>query len=262
MSHTDGMSEAGPIRRPPPPYGEVVVDAVEPVTGWLTRITLEGAGIAAMAPAETASSIRLLVPGPGGPVMPEWNGNEFLLPDGSRPLIRTLTPLRREGDRLAVDVVLHGEGPLSEWARSAVPGTPAAVSGPGRGSAPAPGAPAYLIAGDEAAVPAISQVLECLPATGRVEALIETAHPGDPAPLPKNLDSSVSWVSRGDAPGEALVAAVTSARLVEGVRVWAAGEAAAMHRIRNHLREQGIPRSHATVRGYWKHGKASGAAGT
>ena len=41
--------------------------------------------------------------------MPAWNGNEFLLPDGSRPAIRTLTPLRIDTDGLELDVevVLH-----------------------------------------------------------------------------------------------------------------------------------------------------------
>jgi NADPH-dependent ferric siderophore reductase len=38
--------------------------------------------------------------------------------------------------------------------------------------------------------------------------------------------------------------------------VWAAGEAAAMQRIRKYLfREIDFPRSDAHVRGYWKRGK-------
>jgi NADPH-dependent ferric siderophore reductase len=38
--------------------------------------------------------------------------------------------------------------------------------------------------------------------------------------------------------------------------VWAAGEAAAVQRIRSHLFvDRGLPRAHATVRGYWKHGR-------
>jgi len=39
--------------------------------------------------------------------------------------------------------------------------------------------------------------------------------------------------------------------------VWVAGEAAAVQRIRRALfEERGVPRSRATVRGYWKHGRA------
>ena len=36
-------------------------------------------------------------------------------------------------------------------------------------------------------------------------------------------------------------------------RVWAAGEAGAMQRIRRHLfEERNLPRSRASIRGYWK----------
>jgi NADPH-dependent ferric siderophore reductase len=39
--------------------------------------------------------------------------------------------------------------------------------------------------------------------------------------------------------------------------VWAAGEAAAVQRIRRHLfEERSMARAHTTVRGYWKHGRA------
>jgi NADPH-dependent ferric siderophore reductase len=43
--------------------------------------------------------------------------------------------------------------------------------------------------------------------------------------------------------------------------VWAAGEAAAMQRIRRHLfDEREVPRAQATVRGYWKHGRRGDAS--
>jgi NADPH-dependent ferric siderophore reductase len=43
--------------------------------------------------------------------------------------------------------------------------------------------------------------------------------------------------------------------------VWVAGEAAAVQRIRRHLFEdRGLPRSQASVRGYWKHGRRGNGA--
>ena len=58
-------------------------------------------------------------------------------------------------------------------------------------------------------------------------------------------------------PGDALGAAVRDVDLVDGTRVWAAGEAAAMQRIRRHLfDDRGLPRSQTAVRGYWKYGRA------
>ena len=53
------------------------------------------------------------------------------------------------------------------------------------------------------------------------------------------------------------IAAVRSAELAPGTRVWVAGEAAAVQRVRRHLFEdQGLPRAQASVRGYWKHGRS------
>ncbi len=66
--------------------------------------------------------------------------------------------------------------------------------------------------------------------------------------------------ARGGAPGAVLVPAVTALDLAPDVRVWAAGEAAAMQRIRRHLFEdRGLTRRQAVVRGYWKHGRAGDA---
>ena len=132
---------------------------------------LRGPALVGMPVPEPAASVRLLLPNPGATdlVLPTWNGNEFLLPDGSRPILRTLTPWRDDpaSDTLAVDVVLHGTGPLARWAARAEPGDRVAVSGPGRGSAPEPEAPAHLLLGDESALPAIEQVLAALaPMTG------------------------------------------------------------------------------------------------
>ena len=63
----------------------------------------------------------------------------------------------------------------------------------------------------------------------------------------------------GTAPGDAVAEAVIAAPLHDDGRIWAAGEAAAMQRVRRHLFETvGVPRSRAVVRGYWKHGRAGG----
>jgi NADPH-dependent ferric siderophore reductase len=54
------------------------------------------------------------------------------------------------------------------------------------------------------------------------------------------------------------VDAVQGAAIPEGTRVWVAGEAAAVQRVRRHLfEERGVPRPMTWVRGYWKHGRAS-----
>lgn len=265
------MSDAGAapstrVRREPPRFRRCTVRRVERVGPRLIRVTLAGPELEGLVVDEPAASVRLLLP-PAGErelVMPTWNGNEFLLPDGRRPAIRTLTPRRFHADALELDVevVSHGTGAAAEWAEAAAPGSQVAVSGPGRGYAVDDAAPAFLLGGDETALPAICQLLEVLPSDRPVQVHVEAAHPDARMALPDHPTATMTWhdLPPAAAPGDALVAAVTQADLVDGERVWVAGEAAAVQRIRRHLfEERGLPRSQAVVRGYWKHGRAGGA---
>ena len=145
----------------------------------MVRVTLGGAELAGFAVEQPAASVRMLLPTPGGGdlVVPSWNGNEFLLPDGRRPTIRTFTPRRLDSDALELDIeaVVHGDGVASKWAAAVEPGGPAAISGPGRGYVIDREAPAFLLAGDETAIPAISQLLEALPTETPNQVHIEVA---------------------------------------------------------------------------------------
>lgn len=251
-------------RREPPRYRRVSVRRVEALSPRMLRVAFTGPELAGFSCDEPGASVRLLLPSPGASelVMPTWNGNEFLLADGSRPTIRTFTPRRFDAAAgvLELDMVVHGEGAASSWAARAAEGDEAAVSGPGRGYTVDASAPAFLLAGDETAIPAISQLLEVLPGSAWVEVHVEVGAPDARLELPAHAGAVVSWhdLPAGAPPGEAMVAAVKSAELPEGVRVWAAGEAAAVQRIRKHLfEERGLPRTQASVRGYWKVGRAA-----
>ena len=232
---------------------------VQALTPRMVRVTLAGPELAGLPLPEPAASVRLLIPSSGHSelVMPEWNGNEFLLPDGQRPIIRTFTPRNYWPDvaELDLDVVIHQGGAISAWATAASPDDPAAISGPGRGYGFDPEALAFLLAGDETAIPAIAQLLEVLPEDMPIWALIEIARPDARLTLPDHPQATIDWLDlpSGAPPGTALVAAVEQAELAEATKLWVAGEAAAMHKIRQHLfRMRGLPRSDATVRGYWK----------
>ena len=253
-------------RREPPRFRRVEVRAVEALTPRLTRVTLGGAEMEGFAVDQPAASVRLLLPSSGEPdvVIPTWAGNEFLMPDGSRAVIRTFTPRRFDPGalELALDIVLHGGGAASAWAAAAAPGDAAAVSGPGRGYAIDPDAPAFLLAGDETAIPAIGQLLEVLPPDTPVRVEVEVAAPEARLPFGGHPTAPVTWhdLPAGGAPGDALVAAVREAEIDAATAVWVAGEAASVQRIRRHLfEERGLSRRQATVRGYWKRGRAGGA---
>lgn len=239
----------------------VEVTRVEPRSPRMLRVTLAGPTLEGLARGLPAASVRVLLPADTTDVvLPSWNGNEFLLEDGSRPIIRTLTPLRFEPGPLELDVeiVRHGHGPLSAWADTAQPGDRVAVSGTGRGYEITPAARAFLLAGDESALPAISVLLRALPREANVQVIVEVQHLTARLELPTHPGATVQWyqLETGSRPGDSLVAAVTGAQLDPDVRIWAAGEAAAVQRIRRHLFDEcGLPRSRAVVRGYWKHGR-------
>ncbi len=230
----------------------------------LIRVTLAGADLEKLVVEQPAASIRLLIPSPGARalVIPEWSGNQFLLSDGRRPVIRTLTPLPVAHRVLELHIVMHDRGVVSRWAMAARAGDLAAVSGPGRGYPIDPEAGAFLVAGDETAIPAISQLLRVLPADRPVQVHIEVSHPDARLALPDHPRATIVWhdLPRRASPGDALVSAVQGARLEADVRVWVAGEAAAVQRIRRHLfDERGLPRSQVTARGYWKDGRIGDA---
>jgi NADPH-dependent ferric siderophore reductase len=265
MSKPESGKHEVRTRREPPAFRLVAVRRVQQLTRYMTRVTVQGTDLEGFSVEKPAASVRLLLPPSGESelTMPEWNGNEFLLLDGQRPIIRTLTPrrVRPESLELDLEIVIHGAGAASEWARSARSGAPAAVSGPGRGYAIDPAAPAFLLAGDETAIPAISQLLETLPVETPVQVYIEVAHSDARLPLPDHPRARVEWLDlpAGSSPGDALVASVGGAELAPEIRIWAAGEAASMQRIRVHFRELGLPRNRATVRGYWKRGRRGDA---
>jgi NADPH-dependent ferric siderophore reductase len=91
-----------------------------------------------------------------------------------------------------------------------------------------------------------------------VQVLVEVADPVARHDLPGH-SADVEWHVQPDgaAPGDALVTAVANANIEADARVWVAGEAAAVQRIRRYLFEdRGLTRAQAVIRGYWKHGRA------
>ena len=245
-------------RRESPPLIPVTVTSRAEITPRLLRLRFEGSGIEQMH-AEAAASVRLLVPSPGSDelVLPEWNGNEFLLPGDVRPALRTFTPLAADGsDQLDLEIVRHPGGAVSGWAERVAVGAPAAMSGPGRGFEWPDDTTTFQLFSDETAVPAIAQLLTLLaPAiTVQVHAEVEAEHAI--RPLPDHPRASIDWMVRtpSEAPGALLIAAARALPEVSATtHVWSAGEAASMQAIRKHLfNERELSRSQATIRGYWK----------
>ena len=220
------------VRRAPPAFRRATVDAVTELSAEMLRVSVSGEEIVGFTVEDPASSIRVLVPKHGASQLqlPEWTGNEFLDEDGTRPALRTFTPLRVDQlqGTLEIEIVRHGEGMISTWAEGTAPGDPLAISGPARGYKIDPTARAFVLIGDASASPAIGQIVDLLEPRVSTEVVIDN----DP---------------------KVLLDAARNATISDDTRVWAAGEAALVQAIRTHLfNERQIPRSQCTLRGYWK----------
>ena len=162
---------------------------------------------------------------------------------------------------LAIDFVVHGdEGLAGPWAAKAEPGDSLIFTGPGGAYNPDPAADWYLLAGDEAALPAMAAVIESLPEHARGIAFIEVGSDDDVQEIAAPAGLELVWLQRGGVPaGESsqLVEAVRNAAWPEGrVNVFAHGERGYMKDLRDVLfRERALERSQVSLSGYWAKGR-------
>jgi NADPH-dependent ferric siderophore reductase len=194
------------------------------------------------------------------------------LPVEHRPTVRTYTVRNVDTERreLTIDFVVHGEhGVAGPWASAATPGQRAFLMGPSGAYAPDPAADWHLIAGDEAALPAIGAALEALPDNAVGKVFIEVAGPVDEIPLTAPDGVGVNWIYRGgradlvpeDRAGDfsPLIAAVKETNWLPGqVQVFIHGEAqAVMHNLRPYIRkDRGVEAKWAnSISGYWRRGR-------
>lgn len=236
-----------------------MVVATEELTPRMLRLTLEGPGVAAVGEPEPAGSVRLLIPSPGSEelVLPEWDGNVWLLPGGDRAVVRTFTPQQVDAAaaRMVIDVVRHSGGAVSTWAESAEVGAEVAMSGPARGYLPDPAAERFVLFADETALPAMTQVIGAIHEAA-IEAHIEVTAVEARLPLPDRPGLEAAWhvADRTAEPGASLVdAAGKISAMEQTTRIWAAGEAASMQKLRKYFSGGlAVPRSQLSIRGYWR----------
>lgn len=235
-------------------FRRIVVTQVKQLTPHMVRVTFTGDDLAAFGWNGPAAHIKLVFPEDGRtePPMPQ--------PDGPRlARVRTYTPRRFDASvpELDVEFVLHGVGPASNWASQAQVGQVLVVAGPGPNYQIDPTADWFLLAGDDTALPAISSILDALPATAKALVLMEVGDAQDEQALKSAAQLNVTWLHRGSKqPDSALEQALREFQLPTGNgRVYVGAEAAAIRRMRQHLlRERGLEASQVVTRGYWKLG--------
>lgn len=117
-----------------------------------------------------------------------------------------------------------------------------------------------LLWGDETALPAVSAILESLPAGQRARVWLEVHDAGDIQDLVTDADAEITWLVRertGAEVSPSALGALRDAQLPPAARpyVWIAGESGCVKELRRHfVRELGVDRRRVTFVGYWRQG--------
>ena len=254
-----------PTNRPRPQKPQAILEVVDAwdLPSGLRRVVLGGDGFAQYQDNEFSDRyVKFLF------------ANEQLEPPYDLDAIRAtqpeLLPKRRtytvrqadhEAQQLTVDFVVHGdEGVAGPWARQALPGERAVITGAGGKYAPRSDADWHLFVGDLAALPAISQSLERLDEHARCQIVLHA--PKDielDLALPRDaVVVQVDGEAAGDeAESSPLLEAVASLDWFPGEpQCFVHGERGSMKLLRRHLlTERGVQRELLSLSAYWAKGR-------
>lgn len=231
------------------------------VSPRMTGVRFSGPPVAEYAAGPSLPNIKLCFPHPvHGLLLPEIDPEGHLRwpePTG-RQLVRTYTVRRLNRDTAELDVhfVDHeDEGVATRWLRGAAPGDRLGVLG-GGGKSIRP-AQWYLLAGDESALPAISAILEELPADASGRALIDVADEAEWQDLRHPSGIEIEWLYRGG--GDSTLAEAVRATQLPTEQAtmfaWVSAESTVVRDLRRYLRhEVGLDRSQVLLIGYWHRG--------
>lgn len=237
-----------------------------PMTPHLTRITLGGPELTRFEAVGYDQCVRVFFPQPGQdePVIPndgDWYQAYQAIPEDRRPVLRNYTVRRFDPSTLELDIdfVLHGDGgPASAWALRAAPGDLVGVCHDAASPRPPADTERLLLVADETGLPALSVILEELPAGHRADVFVEVGGPDDEIELAAGPGVEVTWLHRdGVAAGrsDVVVRTLRAAQPpVEGLYAWVAGEAGMAKEVRRYLvRDRGVAKRDVEFCGYWLH---------
>ena len=208
----------------------------------------------------TPGMIRIVV---GGPDLEGFGAGEFTdhyvkCRFGDKPRSYTVRAWDPDACLLTLDFVVHGDrGLAGPWAAQAKPGDTLQLAGPGGAYTPAAEADWHLLAGDEAALPAIAVSLARIPAGVPVFAVVEVDGAEHHQPLESPGELTVVWLDRQAGPGEdpsLQLDAVKALHLPAGRgHAFVHGEATTVRLLRRHLLvDRGLPTESLSASGYWK----------
>ena len=208
----------------------------------------------------TPSMVRIVV---GGPDLEGFGVGAFTdhyvkCRFGDKTRSYTVRAWDPEQRLLTLDFVVHGDrGIAGPWAAQAKPGDTLQLGGPGGAYTPSPAAAWHLLAGDDAALPAIAVSLARISPGVPAFVVVEVDGPEHRQPLESPGDLTVMWLDREAGPGEdssLQLEAVKSLDLPDGPgHAFVHGEATAVRFLRRHLVvDRGLPAESLSASGYWK----------
>ncbi|MCB0858671.1 MAG: siderophore-interacting protein [Solirubrobacterales bacterium] len=164
---------------------------------------------------------------------------------------------------ITIDFVTHGSGLAGPWARNARPGDLVQLVGPGGAYSPDPDADWHLLAGDDAAIPAISVALSRISPDRKTFVILEVEDEADQADLESASGLStpagqpIIWLHRkGDehTAQPRILEAIKPLDLPDGRgHAFVHGEAGMVREVRRHLvNERGMDVLDLSATGYWK----------
>lgn len=248
-------SPTRPARRPI----TLEVRRTETVARDIVRIWLGGPGFDHFNDnGSTEQYVKLLLAPPGITYAPDEDMESIRTnrPVEERPRVRTYTVRHVDHDarEMAIDFILHGDaGIAAPWAAAARPGDTISLLGPGGAWSPDLDAPWHLIAGDDAALPAIDAALRALPDDAVVFGVIDLAVPERADYLDPRFRSRLRLIGPD---GPTLGEALDALDLPDGDGIgFVHAELSEIRSIRTHLLERGLTRDRLSISGYWRQGK-------
>lgn len=235
----------------------------------MVRIVLESDGLRGFPVGEfTDHYVKLQLPPPGAsygiPFDPVRVRETLDKDQWHRQRTYTVRTADPEAGRVTIDFVTHGTGLAGAWARAARPGDLAQLIGPGGAYSPDPDADWHLLAGDEAAIPAIAVALGRIPAGVPAFAVLEVEDVSERAALERSIDLDspgelhLTWLTRDGAAHTAeprILNQVKSIDLPPGRgQAFVHGEAGMVREVRRFLaNDLGMELADLSATGYWKY---------